>query len=794
MGAIGLRARSELRSRRGWVGVALVAALGAGAVMTAAAGARRTDRAYGRFERAERAADVVIYPSFGAGIVTPPFAPVRKLPQVAYAAQLRFVPAELSDQQAVAVEYGEPPLGTEIDRVKILRGRAPRAPDEAIVGFTLAQRRHLRPGSRIGLRLAPAGNAAPGGPAVEVALRVTGIEASPGEFPPQFDSGFGGSDNFLHLAPAAFAALSGRVLVIDETVVRLRRGGADVPAFVEGVHRIVGGQPELNLIRSQQAANVQRSLHLQAVALWLLAALLALVTIGVVSQLLGRLAFVESGDHGALRALGMTPGQLWTLGMLRVVASGVTAAVLAAAAAVAASGLMPVGTARIAELHPGTSADVLVLALGAAATLTLMLVLSAWPAWRSVAASHRADPASADRRTPTVLARLTAAAALPPTVGAGVRMAFESGRGRTAVPVRSTLLAVVVAVAALVGTTSFAASLDHLLGTPRLYGWNWDAHVTATGDGDADAVERAIGGDRRIQALAAVDSPPLAIGAVQFDGLFLRQDKGTIEPIVLEGRAPRGDDEVALGTETMRRVHARVGSTVSLRITAIAPHPQTFRVVGRAVIRPQSDTARLGSGAVLDYAAQRRLVPPEIHPPPISDAELRLAPGVDRNRALADIRRRLGDAYALETPHRPADLVNFGRVQNLPLLLGSAVALLGAATLAQTLLTSIRRRRRDLSILKTLGFSPAQVRAAVAWQATAFVIVALAIGLPLGAGAGRVAWIILANRLGTVSEPVTPALALGLTVIGSIVVANLIAAAPAAIAARMRPAIALRTE
>src|SRR5207237_10502572 len=131
-------------------------------------------------------------------------------------------------------------------------------------------------------------------------------------------------------------------------------------------------------------------------------------------------------------------------------------------------------------------------------------------------------------------ARVSAAAAPPPTLNVGVRMALEPGRGRTAVPVRGSLLAVIVAVAALVGTISFGASLDHLLATPRLYGWNWDAHVTTDTDtGDADAIVRSIGGDARVEDLAAVDTPPLAIGRTEFDGLFLRQAKGSIQPVVL---------------------------------------------------------------------------------------------------------------------------------------------------------------------------------------------------------------------------------------------------------------------
>ena len=787
--AILVRARSELRSRRAWLGLALVAALGAGAVMTASVGARRTDSAYGRFDRAQRGADVVIFPSFGQGLVAPPFEQVRRLPQVATAGRLYLVPGN-----PVGVIFGEAPIGTRIDRLKLLSGRLPRALDEVAVGVTFAQSHHLHRGSRLPVRLAPPSDAtgAPRNPPVRANLRVVGIEAAPGEFPPQLEVGFGST--FAHVGPATFAALRPKVLTFEETVVRLRRGSADIPAFITGLHRIVGGRPELNLIRSQQAANVQRSIHLQAVALWLLAGLLGLVTVGVLGQLLARQAFVEAAEHSTLRALGMTRGQLWATGMVRTGAIGVAAAGAGVGLAVVASPLTPIGTARVAELHPGVTVDPLVLGLGAAATLALTVAVSAWPVWRATAIDHRATGFARSGR-PSVLDRASAAAALPPTLNAGVRMALQPGSGRTAVPVRSSLLAVIVAVAALVGTMSFGASLDHLLGTPRLYGWNWDAHVTTNSDtGDAEGIIRSIGPDVRVEALAAEDAPPLAIGRTEFDGLFLRQAKGAIEPVVLEGRAPRGPNEVALGTETLRRVHAHVGSTVTIQVTAIAPNPAAFRVVGRVVIRPQSDTARLGSGAMLDYAAETRLVPPTVHPPPISDVELRLAPGVDRARTLADLAKRLGNQYEITTPQRPADLVNFGRVQNLPLIFGGMVGALGAATLAQTLMTSIRRRRRDLSILKALGFSPAQVRGAVACQATTFVVVALAIGVPLGVAAGRLAWSVFANHLGALSEPVTPSLSLLVTVAGAVLVANLIAAVPASIAGRMRPALVLRSE
>ncbi|MGZ4143058.1 MAG: FtsX-like permease family protein, partial [Actinomycetota bacterium] len=108
--------------------------------------------------------------------------------------------------------------------------------------------------------------------------------------------------------------------------------------------------------------------------------------------------------------------------------------------------------------------------------------------------------------------------------------------------------------------------------------------------------------------------------------------------------------------------------------------------------------------------------------------------------------------------------------------------------------TSVRRRRRDLAILKMLGFVPGQVRWAVAWQATTFVSVALLIGLPLGIAVGRTIWTVFAGQVGVQAEPVTPAIALLLTIPGGILLANLIAAVPAVIAGRMRPAVVLRAD
>jgi ABC-type lipoprotein release transport system permease subunit len=161
---------------------------------------------------------------------------------------------------------------------------------------------------------------------------------------------------------------------------------------------------------------------------------------------------------------------------------------------------------------------------------------------------------------------------------------------------------------------------------------------------------------------------------------------------------------------------------------------------------------------------------------------------------LSEIVAPFGPTYVVVAPDKPNDVVNFGRVQGLPLALAALLAALAAATLGHLLVTSIRRRGRELAIVKTLGFVPRQVRTAVAWQATTLAVVAMAIGVPLGVAAGRWAWIVFARGLGIVPAPEVPILVLLLMVPGTVIVANLVAVVPGELAARLRPGRALRAE
>jgi len=417
-----------------------VGGLAGGAVLACFAGARRTDSAYPRFARAHLAADVIVFPPTNVNRDFD-FRPLIRLPEVVASATLN---GFNTDTGIVAVLAGG--NGTAVNIPRLLSGRLPRTgeADTAAVTYTFAQSAHVHVGDRLRVNfLGP--RPAVGGlqPLVPIDLRVVGIEVVPGEFPPIVqDRSFVAQ----YLVTPAFASANAARLSPGpgSLLVRLRRGDADVPVFNDALRRLTAtgtnASPLLTGQASAQAASVRRGIHLQAQALLLLAMFVALAAALIVSQLLSRQSDLASADHGTLRALGMTRNQLWLGGIAIALAAGVCAAVVAVAAALAASSLLPVGTARLAERNPGVSVDPLVLGLGALVIMAFLPGLAAWPWWRVV--SRPVGVGNESSHGPPVSARATAIARLPPTAGIGIAMALQPGRGRTAVPVRSSLGAV----------------------------------------------------------------------------------------------------------------------------------------------------------------------------------------------------------------------------------------------------------------------------------------------------------------------------------------------------------------
>jgi ABC-type lipoprotein release transport system permease subunit len=154
--------------------------------------------------------------------------------------------------------------------------------------------------------------------------------------------------------------------------------------------------------------------------------------------------------------------------------------------------------------------------------------------------------------------------------------------------------------------------------------------------------------------------------------------------------------------------------------------------------------------------------------------------------------RRTDTAYGRENRIRGGAIVDAARMGSQPLALALAVAAGAVLSLALALLASVRQRRRELALLKTLGLTRRQVRAAVAWQASVILAVAGLAGIPLGVAAGHWAWAAFATSLGAVPVTVVPVAALLAGFVALLVTGNLLAAVPGAVAARTRPAALLR--
>ena len=388
-------------------------------------------------------------------------------------------------------------------------------------------------------------------------------------------------------------------------------------------------------------------------------------------------------------------------------------------------------------------------------------------------------------------------------------MAFEPGRGRTAVPVRSALAGSVIAVAAVVAAGVFGASLAGLLGTPRSYGQNWDA-VTDLGFGGVSPqlADRLLAATPAVATYAAGDYGEVTIAGKSIAAIGL--DNGGSYLTLLAGRAPHGGGEIALGARTMHDLGLRLGQSVQVTANhenTLTPDKTTaMKIVGVVVLprfaRGTFAPTSLGTGAVVTASVLSEPNQSSGCTGPLcyNFFLLRYRPGTDmaaQDAGLTKMLRASGcpiGSCATTADQRPNEIRNYASVRDVPLILGAVLAVLAVATLAHVLLTSVRRRRHDLAVLKTLGLTRAQVLRLVAWQATALAAAALLAGLPLGVIAGRQAWAFFANAAGVAPAPNVPLPLILLAVPVTLLLANLIATWPGWTAARVHPAVALRTE
>jgi FtsX-like permease family/PPIC-type PPIASE domain len=889
--AVWVRFRRELRSRwRGWIVVALLAGVAGGAVLTAAAGARRTQSALGRHLVAYRFPDAWLHMTNSGDDNTTyqrAIQEIRSNPAVEASAVTGLLSYCARDAQNRPVSFLGPQAvqflvnidgrdGVALHRPKVLAGRLPdpASPREVLVDTLAARRFGVRPGGLIPIRVFPGfgsgdlavfhcdprnqNPAQPGLPErrevrqilisckgvadcarakreidrLDVRLRngasLTRLARRYSDIPDAKATGGKLWDERGHFVPAfervafrlrthklshPFRTRFGwhvveplmkvvpvgplirlRVVGIKASTdpypigtvtltrafdrafrfdirysdfyipVKLRHGAAGLSALARATG--TDGRPE-----GDDAAKIQRSLDHEAEALWLAAGFGALLALLLLAPALLRLAATAAAAHPTLRALGMTRRQLLAVDVARAAAIGVVAACVAATLAFAFSPLTPIGLARDLEPKPGFALDVPVLALGSAGVLFLVVLAGAVASLQARTGHRDLEP-----RAGCPPAEALARWGLPPTAVSGVHMALARGRGTTTVPIGGTLLGAIASVAVVAVALTFTASMDHLLSTPRLYGQNWDYRTNFVTPPPA-----RVRADPGISDAAEGDDATVRLDGRTAHVVAMDDIKGRIGPVVTDGRAPEGLDEVLLSSKLMNHLGVHIGDSVEARDRRSA----RMRVVGRGVL-PENVAVGPRPDAAMTFQAYKRLNP-QAH---VGIFEARIALGQGRQATLARLERQ----YAHPAPGPPQTVADFGGVRNLPVVVSALLAAIAAAALAHTLVTAIRRRRRHLAVLKTLGFDRRQLLAAVAWQATTFAAIGLVVGLPLGVAAGRWTWYLFAKQIEVVPQPVTPISLVLLVVPAAILLANVVAALPAWSAARTRAAVVLRAE
>ena len=804
--------------------------------LLAAAGARRSASAFERLEQETLASDVLVNPNSeeSTRALTPER--LRADPEVEAAYQANGIVAvvdrRVTDTAFLAGVDGT--WFTGADRPVVREGRLPdqsRA-DELFANPDGAASLGLRVGDEIALVTVSSAELPDQPGSTEDLLRrvdsgqmgrhmtarLVGVGVTAGDVVP------GGQLASIFLT-SGFTEQTGTEPIFGGIGVRLKGGSGGTDGFIERARAMAPDSAATDFqTLDADRATVQRSVRPVVIALGAFAAALAAGAVLAVAQALGRRASLSLDDEVALHALGMTRPERRLVDWMRLGSVTVAGTALAVVIAASASPLTPVGLARSIEPTPGWSIDWLVLVGGALLLAILVVGFGAL----AMSTSQRLSRAP---RSSVVVASLRRHLSNVPVV-TGVGMALESGRGRTSVPARSTLITALVGVMTVVASLTFAAGLDRLVSSPRAFGSDFDAYVT-TGDesdvGEPAAVDRTM---ELLDSLPGVvawsqlysEQVQLPAGDVPADGLVLERGDAA-RPTLVRGRLPTGLDEVALGATTMRREGVDIGDRITVRHGS-DDSAVTFDIVGQVVLPgianyAASDQPALGVGALFSADGLGGLLGVDrFHPGDSRPGDSRPgdgdvvpadpeAPGLamptgllvrlDDRIDVAELSRRVTEAtgpgvMVVTGPSRPSDIESLVRIRSTPLLLAGLLGLLAAVSVGHALVVSVRRRRFDLALLRSIGLTPGQAWRAVSWQATTVAVVAGVVGIPLGVVLGRVAWAQVADGLGVVKEPVIPWLTVVLVVPVAAAFANLVAFVPGLRAARVRLSPVLRAE
>ncbi len=781
-----LVARGVVRHhRRSLLGLTLLVALVGTVVLASAAGARRTATLLDRAQEATAARDLRVQVDADDKIPRVTDA-LEASPDVEAVVATTIFPVG-NDSEYDFPLFGDPEghLAVDIDRPVAIDGRLPdpNAGDEVAVNPRVADLLDLEVGSTMPVTaMTPDDRQAlfegrfDGYHGPELDLRVVGV------FRP-LDGLQGGAiaGPYGLVGPGFFSTHGDEVAGFPPVLtVRLEdRPGAADRVTALATEAAGGADVSTETAADFYADSLDRALHALTVGLVVFTLIAVAVGLVAAGQAVSRQVGAVTGVDEGLRALGLRRVDRAVAIAAAPVVAVVVGTVLAIAGSVAASPLFPFGLARDAEPDPGVRLDRLVTVVGAIALLVLLLALAAWRALRP-------PRGEVERERPPVADRVTRGLKLPATPSLALRMAFDPGRGRNTVPIRSAVTGAVIGVVGVIGVGVVVASLSALVDDPGRWGWNWSTAADITGP---DMGRDQLAGVDGLDAAAVLDKTLVRMGDEEVSGYAIDPITGDTSFTLLTGRLPADDGEVALGRGTADALDVSVGGEVTAQ-GADGGEDVPLEVVGEVVI-PLIDTPVPGEGALLTPAGLDAVRASD----GFESLLLTYADGVDEAALEDRLTERLGLTFAdYGRPTTPGDVANLDEVRSLTVGLGAFFVLVALLGVGHALTLSTRRRQGDFAVLRSMGFRRRQVHRSVALQAMTVVAVGLVIGIPVGLVAGRVSWRLMVESVGVVDDPSQPWRLLVAVVPLTLAAAAAIAAVPAWRAARRRPAQVLRSE
>ena len=608
------------------------------------------------------------------------------------------------------------------------------------------------------------------------------------------------------LTPALTNRLTSCCADFTFTFLQLRHASTELENVESEINHVVPTRlPHDFLATSIDVAKADQALKPEAIALGAFGGIALLAALLIAGQIIGRLLRSRAGEKRALRSIGASPAMIVGDEIVGITGAVIVGALTAGVVAVALSPLAPLGPVRPYYPFPGLSFDWTVLGFGTLGFVAVLFAVSLLLAVR--AAPHRLGTITRrNSRRESNLAASATSAGLPVSAVVGIRFAFEPGADNA--PVRSATLGATLAIVVVIATVVFGSSFSALVSHPALYGWNW-TYALEGGGGIGDIPQHSAAAllkhDKQVSAWSGYYYAYLEI-----DGYTVPVLGGTprapVAPPILKGHGLDGPGQIVLGVETLAQLHKNVGDTVAVSFGDSAP--KNLLIVGTATmpavgIGGVTGHLEMGNGAILDY----HLIPPTVRDQadttPIGPNAIfvRFKPNVATSSARQQVNviareLSLPTNYGVQVlaVQRPAEIVNYRSAGVTPTLLSSALAAGAVGALGLMLVASVRRRRRDLALLKALGFTQRQLAATVAWQSSVAVLIGTLVGVPVGIVLGRFLWDLFARAINAIPAPSVPVLPIALIAVGALLLANIIAAFPGRIAARTPTALVLRAE